>query len=216
MIINSVCIFMNSVCMSTCEDAAYIWYNENFVNVLQSNVNVSHVNVMKPKNVSQVSYTDSALGNIQSRKRKQVESETLAKRWNIDHKKALKTVKRTTWRGIRNCLHPFLSRSYPTNDCMMCYNRLPHSMISDTMKSDVVSKKGNKYDQDYCTQYGWSSFLSMKLNSEAQESLSMLFKCNGIPTKVVVGNSKEQSLGKFSSKCCKSDCNLVNTEAYSP
>ena len=39
---------INSVCMSTCEDAAYISSDNNFANVLQSNVNVSCVNIMKP------------------------------------------------------------------------------------------------------------------------------------------------------------------------
>ena len=75
--------------MSTCEDAADTLSNENFVNVLQSNVNVSNENVIKHKNMSQVSYTDYTLGGIQSRNRKQVEYETLAKGWNIDRKKVL-------------------------------------------------------------------------------------------------------------------------------
>ena len=146
---------INSVCMSTCEDAADISSDKKNSNVLQSNVNVSHVNIMKPNNFSQVSYADSTLSNIQSRKRKQVDSETLAKSWNIDCKKALKTVKCTTQRGISTCLHPSLSLYYTTNDCMMRYNRLPHSVFSDTMKSDVVSKRVNKYGRAYCTQYGW-------------------------------------------------------------
>ena len=62
--INYVCMFINSVCMSTYEEAADILSNDNSANVLQSNVNVSHINVIKPNNVSQVSYTYSTLGNI--------------------------------------------------------------------------------------------------------------------------------------------------------
>ena len=65
---------INSVCMSTREDAADISSDADFVNVLLSNFNVSHVNIIKPTNVFQVSYTDSTLGNIQSRKRKQVDA----------------------------------------------------------------------------------------------------------------------------------------------
>ena len=158
---------INYVCMSTCEDAADISSDKKITNVLQSNANVSHFNIMKPKNLSQVSYAYSTLGNIQSRKRKQVDAETLAKRWNIDHKKALKTVKRTTQRGIRTFINPSFSRSYPTNYCMMRYNRLPHSVFSDTMKSDVVSKRVNKYGRAYCTQYGWSRCHPMILKSES-------------------------------------------------
>ena len=145
-------------------------------------------------------YTDPTLSNIQSRKRKQVDAETLAERCNIDRKKALKTVKRTTQRGIRSCLHPSLYRSYPKNYRMMRYNFLLHYVFSDTMKSGVVSKRGNKYVQDYCTQYRRPQCHPMKLKSEAHEYLSMLFKRDGVPPKIVVDNSKEQSLGNFSSK----------------
>ena len=98
---------------------------------------------MKPNNVYRLSYTDSTLRNIQSRKRKKVDAETLAKRCNTDCKKALKTGKRTTQRGIRSCLHPSLSWRYPKNDFMMHDNYLPHSMFSDNMKSVVVYKRGN-------------------------------------------------------------------------
>ena len=167
MFINSACMFISYVCMSTCEDAVDISSNDNFANVLQSTVNVSHFNVMKPNNVSQVSYTYSTLVNIQSRNRNQVDSENLAKRWNIDRKKALKNFNRTTHRGIRTCIHTSLSRCYPTNDRMMCYNHLPHSVFSDIMNSGVVSKRVNKYGRAYCTQYGWSRCHPMILKSES-------------------------------------------------
>ena len=145
---------INFVCMSTFEDAADILSDNNLANFIQSSVNISHVNIMKPKNVSQVSYVDYTLGNIQSRKRENVETETLAKFWNIYRKKTLKNVKRTTQRGIRSCLHSSLYRRYQKNDRMMRFNRLPYSVLSDTMKSGVVSKRENKYGQYYCTQYG--------------------------------------------------------------
>ena len=64
MFIKSVCMFINSACMSICEDAADISFDDNFANALQSNVNVSHVNIMKPNHVYQVSYNDSTLINI--------------------------------------------------------------------------------------------------------------------------------------------------------
>ena len=99
---------------------------------------------------------------------------------------------------------------------MMCYNCLTYHMFSDTMKSGVVSRRGNKYGQDYCTQYGWSQCHPMKLKSEAHEYLSMLFKRDGVQPKIVVDNSKEQYLGKFASKFHGADFHLVNTETYSP
>ena len=56
----------------------------------------------------------------------------------------------------------------------------------------------------------------MKRKSEAVETLSLVFKRNGVPPNVVVDNSKEQSLGKFRAKCLEADSHLVNTEPYSP
>ena len=99
---------------------------------------------------------------------------------------------------------------------MMRYNRLPHYSFSDTMKSGVVSKRGNKYGQDYCNQYGWSRCHPMKLKSEAHESFSMLLKRDGVPPNIVLDNFKEQSLGKFVSKCREAYFNLVNIYLYSP
>ena len=111
---------INSVCMSTCENAADVCHDENFGNVLQSKVNVSIAHMSKPNVMSQVSYEKANLGNIQSGVRgKKVNSATLAKRWGIDPLKAATTVRTTTQRGVRSTLHPTLSRRYPTNDRMM-------------------------------------------------------------------------------------------------
>ena len=55
----------------------------------------------------------------------------------------------------------------------------------------------------------------MKLKLKVHEFLSMLFKRDGVPPKIVIDNSKEQSLGKFASKCCEANYHLVNTEPYS-
>ena len=54
MFVNYVCMFIKYVCMSTCEDAADISSNDKFSNVLQSNVIVFYVNVMKPNSLFQV------------------------------------------------------------------------------------------------------------------------------------------------------------------
>ena len=54
----------------------------------------------------------------------------------------------------------------------------------------------------------------MKLKSEAHDSLSMLFKGDGVPPKIVVDDSKEKYLGKYSRKCCEANCHLVDTDPY--
>ena len=64
---------INSVTVSTFIDVADVLSDENFGNVLQSNVNFSHVKVL---NTHYLSRLDSApsLGNVQSTKGKQVNS----------------------------------------------------------------------------------------------------------------------------------------------
>ena len=74
---------INSVIVSTCLDEDDVLSNESFLNFLQSNVNVSHTKVLITHNFSCLDSAPS-LGNIQSTKGKQVNSETLEKRWNID------------------------------------------------------------------------------------------------------------------------------------
>ena len=137
---------INYVTVSTCLDAAYVLSNENSGNVLQSNVNVSHVKVLNTHNLSRLDSAPS-LGNIQSTKGKQVDSETLAKRWNIDQRKALNTVNQTTQRGVRTCLCLSLARRFSMNDRMMRYKRLTYPVFADTMEAGVVSTRQNKYDQ---------------------------------------------------------------------
>ena len=119
---------IKSVTFSTCIDAADVLSDESFGNILQSNVHVSHVKFLYTHNLSHLD-SGTSLGNIQSKKVKQVNSETLSKRWNIDHIKSLNTVKQTTQSGVRTCLHPYLARRFPINDRMMRYKRLPHPVF---------------------------------------------------------------------------------------
>ena len=197
-------MIVNSVTISTCPDAADVLSDENFGNFLQSNANVSHVKVLNTHNFSRLDSAPS-LVNVQSAKDKQVNSETLYKRWNIDQRKALTTVKQTTHRGFRTCLHPSLARHFPTNDRMMRYKRLPHLVFVDTIEAGVVSTCLNKYAQAYCTQYGWSRVHPMMLKKYSHETLSLIFKRDGVPPNIVVRNSKEQTLGKFAKKCREAD-----------
>ena len=56
----------------------------------------------------------------------------------------------------------------------------------------------------------------MRLKKHDHETLSLIFKRDGVPPNIVVDNSKEQTLGKFAKKCREADCHLVTTEPYSP
>ena len=47
-------------------------------------------------------------------------------------------------------------------------------------------------------------------------SVAAQVKRNGVPPKIFVENSKEQTLGKFEKKCREADCHLVTTDPYYP
>ena len=83
---------INSVTMSNCADAVDVLSSNNFTTALEHNVNVSHVNVKKTHMLSHVE-SQPNLGNVYLTRGKEVDSETLAKRWNIDQKTTLNTVK---------------------------------------------------------------------------------------------------------------------------
>ena len=113
-------------------------------------------------------------------------------------------------------LHPSLARRYPTNDPMLRYRWMPHPVFTDTMKTGTTSKLGNVYAQVYATDFGWARCHAIPRKGDAHETLSTVFKRDGVPPKIVADGSKEQTLGKFKRKCNEADCHLVQTEPYSP
>ena len=120
-------------------DLVDIMNDENFYQVLTSKVMISSVKT-------------SLNGHIRSRKIAPIEPQ--AARWMISPDRAQCTVVMTTQRGVRTCLNPTLSRRFPTNDRMLRYNRLPHTMFTDTMFASAVSRQANKMAQIYSTSWG--------------------------------------------------------------
>jgi hypothetical protein len=129
---------------------------------------------------------------------------------------ARQTLSRTTQRGIRTCLNPTLSRCFPTNNRMLCYQRLPHPCFTDTLISGTISRCGHKYAQVYSTLFGWSWVHPLKRKGNAHETLSLLFHWDGVPSAMIMDGSKEQTLGDFRHKLRKADCHLRQTELHSP
>ena len=91
-----------------------------------------------------------------------------------------------------------------------------HPVFSDTLQAGTKYAPGNIYGQAYCTSFGWSICHLMRKKGESHKTLSMVFKCDGVPPCMIVDNSKEQSLGGFKRNFGKDDCHLVNSEPYSP
>ena len=63
---------------------------------------------------------------------------------------------------------------------------MPDPVFSDTRKAGNTYKSGNVYGKAYCTSYGWSRCYLMQNKSEAHDTLSMIFKCDGVTPKMVV------------------------------
>ena len=56
----------------------------------------------------------------------------------------------------------------------------------------------------------------MARKSNAHDMLSLVFKRDGVPTRIIVDNLKEQSLSEFARKFQEADSHLVNTKPYTP
>ena len=61
------------------------------------------------------------------------------------------------------------------NDLDLRYRRLPHNMFGYTLIVGTTSKRGGKHAEVFATNFGCTCVFTMKNNSEAHESLSLLF-----------------------------------------
>ncbi len=77
--------------------------------------------------------------HIRSRKVAPIDPQTLAARWMISPERAKQTVVMTMQRDVRTCLNLTLFQQFPTNDHMLWYKRVLHTMFSDTLFAGSVS-----------------------------------------------------------------------------
>ncbi len=145
-----------------------------------------------------------------------INAEALAEKWMVSPDVARRTLARTTRRGIRTLANSTLSRRFSTNDRQMRYKRLRHDLYTDTMKASTPSRKRELYAQVFCTDFRWSRAFPMKLKSEAADAVDLLFHRDGVPTKMIMDGSKEQTLGRFRKKCQQASVHMKQTEPYSP
>ncbi len=106
-------------------DQADVTDDKNFYDVLASHVQISSIET-------------SLNGHIRLRKTAPINPQTLAARWMISLERAKRTVVMTTQRGVQTCLSPTLSRRFPTNDQMLWYKHVLHTMFSNTLFAGSV------------------------------------------------------------------------------
>jgi hypothetical protein len=193
-------------------DTADVFDDDNFGTALDATVNVSLVKLDDEPghyDIAQVRSTKrrGAVGHI-----------ALANRWGISLEKAKATVKVTTQRGIRNTLHPTLTRRLKTNDRMLRYRRLPCVMYTNTAfcHHKYKSPRGSIGCQLFATDFGWSRAFPLRQKKDAHEALSLVFRRDDVPHKIVCDGAKESKNSTFHKKCKEAGCGFSVTEPYSP
>ena len=142
-------------------------------------------------------------------------AETLAKNWNIPLERARRTIEVTTQKGIRS-RPSMLTQRFKTNDRMLRYNRLNTNMFTDTLESGTLSRRQNKYAQVFVIPPNWTKVFPMKTKGDAHHSLGTLFHDIGVPDKMIMDGSKEQTQGEFRKKLRDAGCHVHITEPYTP
>ena len=99
---------------------------------------------------------------------------------------------------------------------MLRYTRLRHILYSDTMFAATKSRRGYKCAQVFATDFGWVRVIPMSTKSDAHDALSLVLQRVGAPCAMVVDGSKEQIGKAFRRKLQQADCQLRQTEPYSP
>ena len=164
-------------------------YHDNFYEALVSTVKVS--SKVSKVGVSRVDF---------SKGKKRINHQTLSKNCMVSPEMALRTVKRTTRRGIRTVLHTSLYRFWRSNYHQLRYRRLIHHVYIYTLKAGTNSRSGNVFAKAYTTNFHWCRSIPMKINIEAHKTFSLLFQQDGVPPRMIMDGSKEQTLGKSRKK----------------
>lgn len=159
-------------------------------------------------------YTISSL--LASKSQSSIDPQVLAKYWGIGLLSAKKTLEVTTQRAIRSTPTPSVERRWPTNDRAVRYKRLGHAVYHDTLSSQQVSMRMNKYSEIYATDFGWSRNFPMKKESDAHETLKLFLKRFGIPESLISDGARALIAGKFKQAAREAGCHLKMTDPYSP
>ena len=141
----------------------------------------------------------------------------LAKRWGIGLETAKKTLLHTTQRGLCTAPNPLFSQRYRTNDRMFRYKRLSTDIFNtDTMLVRIKSHRRNTCAQVYAHRNPWCKAYLIKIKGEAHRSLSLLVSHERVMKTLIMDGAREQVMGKFHQKPRQADCQVKQTEPYSP
>ena len=90
-------------------------------------------------------------------------------------------------------------------------------MYTDTAIATVPAwHTMNKYAQFFATKFGWVRAHPMRTKGDAHHALQLMAQRNGVPSKMIMDNSFEQTLGEFRRKCQRMGTQIRRTEKFSP
>ena len=90
-------------------------------------------------------------------------------------------------------------------------------MFTDTLESSVPSWfRQNQYAQVFATIFGWSRVFPMRHKADTHEGLLLLAQHDGVPPRIIMDGSKEQTMGIFRKKAKEMGTHVNQTEPYSP
>lgn len=156
-----------------------------------------------------------AISAIRTSQRKTVDSNALAKKFNIGLEAAKKTIKVTTQYGVRNVLIPAERRSRQKTSHLR-FPQLAGQQFSDTMFSKVKSTRQNKVGQVFTNGLGFDRFYPLKKKEFAYQALMADIHFAGIPEVIVTDGALEETLGQWQDTCNKYRIKQKTTVPYSP
>ena len=97
----------------------------------------------------------------------------------------------------------------------MRYRWLRHDIFGDTLLARTKSKRGNKYAEVFVTKFGWSREFPMSKKGDTHEAIYLLFQRDGVPPKMIVDVTNEQTMGDFKRKVAEAVYHLRQMEPKS-
>ena len=79
-----------------------------------------------------------------------------------------------------------------------------------------MSKRGNNNAQLYGTSFVWTRFFPIKIKSDAHEIFLLLLNHGGVPTDMIMDNSKDQFGSDFRNNLHEANCHYETIKPHSP
>ena len=153
---------------------------------------------------------------ISEERKSDVSPQALSERWGISLGTAIKTLQKTTQKFLRSGVLP-LSRRYRM-DRVFTRKTLAGVWSTDTMDGRCVSLDGNRYAQVFTNKNYFARIYPLDTKGKAGDALRLFCQEFGVPEKLVMDGSREQTGKKteFMKQVRKHNINYHITEPNSP